>query len=146
MQGYAGELFDNMDAMMKRLKKPLYEERMAAFREKHRQILQEMVESVEKAVDRESEAAGIARMMADAVEEKFSKNGKISARKQVDINFFMIYYVFPAILLVQGECAIMLADAIRDEWRRRFKESRQINYADYDTIFKSFREKIFGLF
>ncbi len=146
MQKHVGELFDDMDVMMKRLKKPIYEERMAKFREEHRQVLQEMTEAVERSEDQENEAGIIAKRMADAVTEKFSKKGKVSSRKQVDINFYMIYYVFPAILLVPGECTTVLADAIRDEWRVRFKESRQISYADYDTICKAFREKIFGLF
>ena len=105
-----------------------------------------MTEAVEEAGDQTAEAEKLAGLFADVAESLFSKRGKISSRKQVDINCFMIYYIFPAILLTQSACAVILADAIRDEWRKRFKNSRQLAYTDYDTIYKSFNDKIFGMF
>lgn len=141
-----GELFENMDAMMYRVKKQDYEKRMGIFRERHGELLQEMTFSVEEAEDREAEAKRLAEAFADVTKEKFSKRGRISPRRQVDINFFMIYYVFPAILLTESECAVMLADAVRDEWRVRFRESGQLNYADYNEIYNAFSDKIMGLF
>ena len=69
----------------------------------------------------------------------------MNGRTQADLNFFMIYYVFPAILLVENENVTLIADAIRDEWRKAFKNS-QISYTDYESLLGSFREKIFGIF
>ena len=92
----AGTMFDNMEAMMYRLKKKAYKE------------------------DRR--------------------------RSQMDINLFMIYFVFPAILLTQSEYAGLLADAVRDEWRGRFRESAQLNYTTYEEIYSTFQEKFLGLF
>ena len=74
-----------------------------------------------------------------------SKKGKIDSRTQVDLNFFMIYYVFPTILGTEHEYAKLIADSICSAWGKRFKES-QIQYTDYDTLYGSFREKIFGIF
>ena len=88
----------------------------------------------------------MAKALADAVEARFAKRGKISGRTQMDINLFMIYFVFPAILLTQSEYAGLLADAIRDEWRGRFKNSEQLSYTTYEEIYGTFQEKIFGMF
>lgn len=142
----AGAMFDDMEAMMHRVKKKVYKERMEFFREKNADILKEMTDFVESAEDRKAAASQIATVIADAVAERFGKKGKISGRSQMDINLYMIYYVFPAILLTQSECAEILAEAVRDEWRGRFKDSAQINYTTYEDICGNFQEKIFGIF
>ncbi|RKI81148.1 hypothetical protein D7V90_13205 [bacterium 1xD42-87] len=144
----AGTMFDNMEAMMYRLKKKAYKERMGEFREKNQEILAEMTELVERAEESERDemAAQTAKAFADAVEARFAKRGKISGRSQMDINLFMIYFVFPAILLTQSEYAGLLADAVRDEWRGRFRDSAQINYTTYEEIYSTFQEKFLGLF
>lgn len=144
----AGTMFDNMEAMMYHLKKKAYKERMGEFREKNQEILAEMTELVERAEESERDemAAQTAKAFADAVEARFAKRGKISGRSQMDINLFMIYFVFPAILLTQSEYAGLLADAVRDEWRGRFRDSAQINYTTYEEIYSTFQEKFLGLF
>ncbi len=141
-------MFDNMEAMMYRLKKKAYKERMEQFREKNGTILAEMTDFVERAkeTDRGGAAAQTAKALADAVEARFAKRGKISGRSQMDINLFMIYFVFPAILLTHSEYAGLLADAVRDEWRGRFKNSEQLGYATYEEIYNTFQEKFLGLF
>ena len=106
-------MFDNMEAMMDRIKKKVYAERMERFREKNLEILAQMTDFVEQAEEQERDkaAAQVAKALADAVEARFAKRGKISGRTQMDINLFMIYFVFPAILLTQSEYAGLLADA-----------------------------------
>ena len=144
----AGTMFDNMEAMMDRMKKKAYKERMQQFREKNEAVLAEMTGYVEQAEEqrRDEAAAQAAKLLADAVEVRFAKRGKISGRNQMDINLFMIYFVFPAILLTQSEYAGLLADAVRDEWRGRFRESAQLNYTTYEEIYSTFQEKFLGLF
>ena len=63
----------------------------------------------------------------------------------LDLNFFMIYYVFPAILKRNHEYAKLLADTLCETWGSSFKNSK-IGYTDYETLYKAFREKIFGIF
>lgn len=137
----AGTMFDNMEAMLNRIKKKVYKERMEQFREKNRVILAEMTDLAEQ-----GKAAQVAKALADAVESRFAKRGKISGRSQMDINLFMIYFVFPAILLTESEAAVPLADAIRDEWRGRFRDSAQLNYTDFNELSGTFQEKFLGLF
>ena len=64
---------------------------------------------------------------------------------QTDLNFFMIYYVFPAILLTEHDDAKLIADYLCSRWGEKFKNSK-IQYTDYDSLYVSFREKIFGIF
>ena len=97
--------------------------------------------------EKESAAAEIAEVVGASVENRFTQGAKkrISSRTQADINFFMIYYVFPAILKTEHEQCRLIADSICAEWKKRFKNS-EIGYTDYDSLYKSFREKIFGIF
>lgn len=137
-------MFDNMLSMMKKLKKASYEKNMNAFRESYGHFFEEMIQYVEKNQDREAAAKEIAVVFTDAVEKRFSVKGKIRPRTQADLNFFMIYYVFPAVLLTESETNDLIAGSIRDEWAAKFKDSN-IRYTDYDKIYSGFREKIFGI-
>ncbi len=139
------KIFDGMQPMMKKLKKASYEKNMEGFREAHGRYFSEMADYMEKAGEKEAAAKEIGISFVDQVEAHFKVNGKIGGRVQADLNFFMIYYVFPAILLSGGEYGKMTADAICSQWGERVKDSK-IGYADYDTIYKGFREKIFGIF
>lgn len=140
-------VFENMKPMMKKLKKKNYKSNMEDFLGRYGHYFQEMTILTENADDKEAAADEIARTFAECVERKFTspKKGRIDGVVQLDLNFFMIYYVFPAILKTGHEDAKLIADHIRDEWSRRFKDS-DIQYTDYDSIYSAFREKIFGLF
>lgn len=145
MLNQVAAMFDNMTVMMKKLKKASYEKNMKAFREAHGHFFEEMTQYVEAEPDKEAAAKKIGVVFTDAVQEKFSVKGKIRPRTQADLNFFMIYYVFPAILLTENENGDLIAKSIRDEWAAKFKDSN-IGYTDYDKIYGGFREKIFGIF
>ena len=140
-------IFENMKPMMKKLKKASYKENMEMFVREHGHYFREMTELTEKAENKNEKAKEIAKVFAESVEHEFasSKNGRISGPLQLDLNFFMIYYVFPAILMTEHEDAVLIADQIRDEWGSRFKDSK-IQYTDYDSLYGAFREKIFGIF
>ena len=140
-------IFDDMKPMMKKLKKVSYKQNMEAFVEDYGHYFREMTELTEKAENKNEKAKEIAKVFAESVEHEFasSKNGRISGPLQLDLNFFMIYYVFPAILMTEHKDAVLIADQIRDEWGSRFKDSK-IQYTDYDSLYGAFREKIFGIF
>ena len=140
-------IFDYMKPMMKKLKKKNDRETMDGFLNRHGHYFHEMTALTAGAEDKEKTAAEIATVFVDGVERKFisPKKGRIDGVVQLDLNFFMIYYVFPAILLTEHADARLIADRIRDEWSRRFKDS-DIQYTDYDSIYGAFREKIFGIF
>lgn len=138
-------IFNNMPEMLKRLKKAPYAERMEKFRDEHGHFFREMTDAVELAEDRDAKATEIAGVVVEAARERFTVRGRINGRTQTDMNFFMIYFVFPAILMTRSTCADQVAKAIRDQWSRTFKNS-DIGYTDYESLLGSFTEKIFGIF
>lgn len=140
-------MFDNMDQMLKKLKKKSYEENMKLFLGKNQHYFREMTDYMDAVQDKEKAAGDIAAVLGERVENRFGKGEKkkISSRMQADINFFMIYYVFPAILKTEHEDCRLIADTVCAEWKNRFKDSA-IGYTDYDSLYESFREKIFGIF
>lgn len=145
MLNHIETIFDDMAIMMKKLKKPIYKENMETFCEKNGHHFSEMVDYIDQKEDKVAAATEIAVEFTNAVENKFSKNGKMKGRTQADLNFFMIYYVFPSILMTNHLHAELLAQSICNEWGRKFKDSN-IGFANYDKIYESFKNKIFGIF
>ncbi len=145
MLNHAETIFDNMTDMMKKLKKSSYEKNMKVFRERNGHFFQEMTRYVEEAQEKEKAARELADVFTETVKNHFSVKGRIRSRTQADLNFFMIYYVFPAILLTESDEKELIAKCIQKQWGEKFKDSK-IGYADYDKIYGAFREKIFGIF
>ena len=139
-------IFDNKNIMLKHLKKKSFEENTEAFKANYGHLFDEMFEYVGETEDKKAAAEEIANVFINAVGKKFAgKNGKVSGRDQVDLNFFMIYYVFPTILSYESDENKTIADAICNKWGDSFKDSK-IQYTDYDSLYGSFRHKIFGIF
>ena len=145
MPEHVEEIFTDLELMLKKLKKLSYEQNMKKFREEQGYLIDEMISSVKGAPDTKAAADEVGRSFAQGAFEAFNKGGKMNGRKQADLNFFMIYYVFPAILLTDEECAPALCDSIRDKWNERFSGTN-INYTTYDRLYSTFRNKIFGIF
>ena len=139
------ELFDDMPNMLTNLKQSTYEKNMERFIQRNGSYFDAITTSVEQAEDRDEAGKQVADRFVTAVEEKYSKNGKISGRLQVDLNLFMIYYVFPAILETKKSCASLVADTLCAEWSKRISH-RAIGYTTYEQLCGSFQEKIFGIF
>lgn len=139
------EIFTGLEQMLKKLKKSSYEENMKTFRATQGHFIDEMITYVKSRDDLNEASATVGKTFADGVFDAVSVNGKIKGRKQADMNFFMIYYVFPAILITNEDCADSLCRGIRDAWNERFSDTN-INFTDYDTLYNSFRNKIFGIF
>lgn len=140
-------MFDNMKEMLKHLKKKTFEENTKKFWRANMNYFFEMTDYVAAAEDKDTAAMEIGKILADAVEEKIATGPKkkITSAMQADINFFMIYYVFPSLLRTQHDDCRLIADSICAEWKTRFKNS-EIGYTDYDSLYNSFKEKIFGIF
>ena len=137
-------MFEDMAPMLKGLKKKNYETNMKAFREKNNEFFFQMMDQL-KAEKKEVVAKHISNSFVATVKQIFEKRGRISGKVQMDLNFFMIYYVFPAILMTQSDDAKLMADTLCETWGNSFKDSK-IGYTDYDTLYESFKEKIFGIF
>ena len=144
MLNNVSSMFDNMVPMLKKVKKKNYEQRMKSFRDNYGHFITEMLRYIKGSADVD---AGLVKMAFDFVKDvknKFEVKGKINGRTQADMNFFMIYYVFPAILLEESEYADKLAETICYRWNSVFKCN--IGYTTYEKLYSSFKEKIFGIF
>lgn len=137
-------VFENMAPMLKGLKKKTYEANMKAFREKNNEFFFGMMDQL-KIGNKEAIAKHLSNSFVAAVKQIFEKRGKIKGNLQMDLNFFMIYYVFPAILMTQSDDAKLMADTLCETWGNSFKDSK-IGYTEYDKLYESFKEKIFGIF
>ena len=137
-------MFDDMEKMIKKLKKKQYEENMENFMTAYEAYFLEM-ETYMSENDPQTAAKEISQVFVDAVKERYEVKGKIKGYVQADLNLFMIYYVFPTILKRDHEHAKLLADTLCETWGSSFIDSK-IGYTDYDSLYKSFREKIFGIF
>ena len=139
-------IFNNKEKMIGRIKKKGYEKYFTQFMLEHGSFFREMDEYVSGAEDKKKASSEIGESLARTVKTHFSgKNGKMNSRTQADLNFFMIYYVFPAILKLESENSKSIADGVCEVWGKSFKDS-SISYTDYDTLYSAFREKILGIF
>ncbi len=134
--------------MFKVGKKAAYKQQMQEFRDRCGHFFTEMTEYVEGKEEKETAAQEVADTFVEAVRVRFAGKGpflkgRISGRKKLDLNFFLVYYVFPAILLTKHPDAELIVQKIKDTWNREMGE--QITYTDYETIRGAFQEKIFGL-
>lgn len=139
-------MYEDMERMLKKLKKPSFEKKSAEFVERHGHFFKEMTEYVAQAEDKEQAAAEIGRQLTADVRKTFSnKRGKINSGDQANLNLFTIFYVFPTLLRTEHPDARLIADAICSAWAKEFK-GNNIQYTDYDTLYQTFRNKIFGIF
>jgi len=138
-------VFEDKKKMLRRLKKASYERNMNEFREKYEHFLLEMLDYMAQHAEPERAADEVSEIFTEKVREAFTVRGKISGPVQTDLNFCMIFYVFPAILLTERPDAKLLADRLCEKWGKSFKNS-QIGYTDYESLYNSFNEKILGLF
>ena len=148
-------IFEDMAPMLKGLKKKSYEANMKTFREKNNEFFFEMMDQLKVgnkeviaqhlSYSNSSTVGSLSNSFVAAVKQIFEKNGKIKGNLQMDLNFFMIYYVFPSILMTQSDDAKLMADTLCETWGKSFKDAK-IGYTDYDKLYESFKEKIFGIF
>ena len=136
-------MFADMAPMLKGLKKKKYETNMKEFREKNNEFIFQMMDQL-KVEKKEYVAKHLSNSFVNAVKQIYEKRGKIKGSVQMDLNFFMIYYVFPAILMTQYDDAKLMADTLCETWGNSFKDGK-IGYTDYETLHESFKEKIFGI-
>ena len=139
------DIFTGYKRMIMDLKKPSYEANMKEFRGERGQFADDMLKHVKASPDKAAACAELGKAFADEAHEVFSRVGRIKGRMQADINLFMIYYVFPAILLTGDEEADRLCTGMKEAWNARFSDTN-ISYTTYDKLYDSFNEKIFGMF
>lgn len=138
-------MYDNMKPMLKKLKKKSYEQNMKMFREQYGHYLNDMMDYISRNENKKEAAKEISEIFCERVKERFAVRGKIKGVVQMDLNLFSVYYIFPAIMLSYHDEAKMLADTLCETWSSAFKDGK-IGYTDYNTLYNTFNEKIFGIF
>ena len=118
-----GCMFEKKKEMLKHLKKKNYETNFAQFQSAYGQQLAEITSYVEHAKDKESAIAEVGDWFVNAVLDKYaSGKKKMPSYEQADVNLFMIYYVFPALLQTEHDDAKQIADGICKVWQNVFLE------------------------
>lgn len=139
------EMFDRELVIFRKAKKKTYEERMTAFRAEHGHYIDEILMAVAEADDKQAKALECGSLIAESVFDHFAWHGKISTAKRSDLTLFMIYYVFPGILMTENENAKTACDGLLVRWSEKFK-CPNMGYTTYDELLGGFSDKIFGLF
>lgn len=139
------KMFEGFRAKIIISRKKEYENRFNDFLESNRECLEEMFDYVKGREDKEVAAKEVANNIAENLVSEYGKKGKIPKLIRPDLTLYFIYFVFPAILKLNKADSVLLADAIRDEWRER-TDNPDLSYATYDDLYPGFKEKIFGFF
>ncbi len=139
------KMFTGYRTKLKKIKKRTYEERFDLFFSENRACFADMTQYVKGREDREVAAAEVANIFAENVFAEYGRGGKLSASDRTDLSLFMIYYIFPSILMLEDANSQLLCDSIRDEWRRR-TDNPAFDYTTYEDLHGSFQEKLFGIF
>ena len=129
------KIFESYEPFSRITTKKEYEDRMNAFLAERYACLKELTEA--------TDTVAVSNAFCDGVHEKFKKFGKVRTGTLMDLNCFLIYYIFPAILKNEGERASVICDTLRNTWNSRFK--CDINYTDYDSLMSGFKKKLLGI-
>ena len=128
------KIFEDLSHLSKVHTKKEYAAAMDMFRADRFSLLRDLTESGDYAAN--------SLVLCQDVQDEFKKFGKVRAAELMNLNYFMIYYVFPTILS-EEEKGAEICDTLRDVWNERFKCN--INYTDYETLKEGFQTKIFGI-
>lgn len=128
------KLFEDVAYLSKVHNKKDYEKQMDMFNEQRYELLKDLVEA--------DDVEASAKELCEDVTAAFKKFGKVRGADLMNLNYFMIYYVFPAILTNEGN-GKEICDKLKDTWNNHFKST--INYTDYETLRDGFQTKIFGI-
>ena len=129
------KIFESYEPFSRITTKKEYENRMNTFQAERYAYLKELTEA--------TDTAAASNAFCDGVHEAFKKFGKVRTGTLMDLNCFLIYYIFPAILKNEGERATEICDTLKDTWNKRFKCT--INYTDYASLRKGFQSRILGI-
>lgn len=140
-----GEIFSDYKEMLKKLKKKQYEERTARFKNDFGHYFDEMNAYIESSDNKEVAMQELCDAFCADVDKKYRKWGRISGRVKLDLSFHLLYFVFPTIIAYEKDYSLAFADKLREVWNEKFGE-KIVSCADYNSLYSSFNEKMFGMF
>ena len=137
--GYNVEkIFEDAGQLSKVNNKKAYEANIEMFKSNRYELLKDLVGADD------SQLQSQAKQLCEDVTAAFKKFGKVRGGDLMNLNYFMIFYVFPSILqMEENEKAIRICDILKDTWNSHFKSN--ISYTDYVTLAEGFQTKFFGM-
>lgn len=137
------QIFENITEMNAGLKRTTYQEKFEKFQAEYGYYFEEMNAYMEETENHEAAAEAVGIRLMHAAEKKCgNRRGKLDGRTRSELSLFMVYYVFPSILL-QGENMTELAEGVLKVSRKELR-NKELQYADYQTIYDGFSDKILG--
>lgn len=136
MDKHTKEIFADYEDKLRKFKKNEYIGNMEKFKERWEVVFKDTIASENK--------EEIATGFVNNVEEIYKRFGRVSKTRKIDLNLFMVYFVFPLLQLTEAEGAEEMCDILLDTWNDKFGTS--IEYMSYDDILGSFKNKMFGMF
>ncbi len=137
-------LFDKKDIYLRKLNKASYEANMKSFEEEYGPAMDALMAVGAEGQDAAGAYESVAVDFSRKVYEKFEKKGKIGSILLMDLNFMMIYYVFPYLLKNKDRGGEELASVLKGRWNETFGSN--ISYTTYEEIYNGFKKKLFGFF
>ena len=137
-------VFEERYKYLKKLKQVTYEANTAEFATEYGPVIDEAIEVISGSEDSAKECAEFSVQLAQGVFDAYSKKGKITPTLLMDLNFIMIYYVFPYLLKKQGKAADELAPILKDKWNEIL--GCNISYTTYEDLYAGFKKRLFGFF
>ena len=133
------KLFDDYEILLTGFNRAKYIKNMQVFKEKYNDALTELYRNSKEEY----------RSFCEAVYKRYSFLGKVGKMKKKDLNLFMIYYIFPSMLLkgednAEKEMAHTGCDSLLKTWNSVF--DTDISYLEYPVILEGFNDKLFGVF
>ena len=128
------KIFEDVAFLSKVHNKKSYEANTNRFKEDRYQEFSDLVNAEDVGAE--------AQKFCEDVFIAFKKFGKVRGADQMNLNYFMIYYVFPTILCEEQE-GKAICDTLKSTWNNYFKCN--ISYTDYNTLYEGFQTKIFGI-
>lgn len=135
MQKHGKQIFSDCDYFLKRFNEDDYKYNMNLFRKKWNDTL------IQTIAAHSYEDASLE--FVQQVKKVYTRFGRISKARKRDLGLFMIYFLFPAILLTECEGAKIFCDVLLDTWNRELDTS--IVYMDYEEIAAGFNDKLLGM-
>ncbi len=138
-------IFEDMEMFIKNLNKTTYDTNFHKFYEKHNIFFHSLLSDIENYDNKEDAANDLSMRFIEAVRSTYgNKKGVIKSYFLVDINMFVIQYIFPAIMKVESEYNLLLVESLRENWSTTFKGSN-LQHTTFETIFSGLKNKFLGI-
>ncbi len=138
------EFFEESGIYLKKLKKESYEANMNRFIEVYGPATDELLRSATEGAETSGAPESVAADFSRKVFDKHAKKGKIPSILMMDLNFCMVYYVFPYLLKNKDKGGEACAEVLKDKWNETMGSN--ISYTTYEELYAGFKKKIFGMF